>query len=79
MIFREPEHVEVLKFDCTIIYIAIVCYFFCYCIISCYAMHGNEYLPQKIIKCHKRQIFAVEDEVNSVKNTTMNIWLYDGV
>jgi len=29
--------------------------------------------------CHPRCVFKLYGEVNSVKNTTMNIWLNDGV
>jgi len=28
---------------------------------------------------HRRCVFKLQGEVNSVKNTTMNIWLNDGV
>ena len=29
--------------------------------------------------CHPRCVFKLYGEVNSVKNTTINIWLNDGV
>jgi len=29
--------------------------------------------------CHLRCVFELYGEVNSVKNTTINIWLNDGV
>jgi len=29
--------------------------------------------------CHPRCVFKLYDEVNSVKNTTINIWLNDDV
>jgi len=44
---------------------------YCVCF-NLYCVFGSEV-------CHPRCVFKLYGEVNSVKNTTMNIWLNDGV
>ena len=38
---------------------------------------SNMFLCSEV--CHPRCVFKLYGEVNSVKNTTINIWLNDGV
>jgi len=40
-------------------------------------LHSKPYHSSEV--CHPRCVFKLYGEVNSVKNTTINIWLNDGV
>ena len=40
---------------------------------------SNKFVSTDSEVCHPRCVFKLYGEVNSVKNTTINIWLNDGV
>ena len=53
--------------------------FYSYDHISFICPYNENYVKQTSEVCHPRCVFKLYGEVNSVKNTTMNIWLNDSV